>query len=134
MQDYSRKCWLCGRNGAADPLDEHHVFEGWANREISKKYDVTVPLCHHDCHIFGKKAAHNCRETAEKLHRYGQRRVMLEQGWTVEEFRMAFGKNWLDEDEIEEIYAIQRGETTEPEYGEDAFVATDEVFEFPWAS
>ena len=133
MKDYGRKCWLCGRNGAADPLDEHHIFEGWGNREISKKYDVTVPLCHNDCHIFGKKAAHNCRETAEKLHRYGQRRVMLEQGWNVEEFRLAFGRNWLDEDEIEEIEKIRNSE-----FGirnlEDDFRETDDIVFPDWCA
>ena len=120
-----KRCWLCGRNGSVDPLDEHHIFEGWANRAVSEKYDVTVRLCHHDCHIFGRNAAHNSRETADLLHRYGQRRVMLEQGWTVEEFRLAFGRNWLDEDEIEEVYAIQRGEAEETDDG--SFQVTDEV-------
>lgn len=125
MNDWSRKCWLCGRNGAADPLDEHHIFEGWGNRGISTRYDVTVPLCHSRCHIFGKEAAHNCRETAEKLHRYGQRRVMLEQGWNVEEFRLHFGRNWLDDEEIEEIYAIQRGETEDVTEG--GYEAVDDI-------
>lgn len=110
MQDWTRSCWLCGRNGTSDPLDEHHIFEGTSNRANSKAYDVSVYLCHERCHIFGREAAHNCRATAERLHRYGQKRVMLEQGWNVEEFRQVFGKNYLDEEELDEIAAIQRGE------------------------
>lgn len=123
----ARECWLCGRNGASDPLDKHHIFEGVSGRVWSEQLGLTVDLCHNSCHIFGSKAAHNCRETADLLHRYGQRKAMIEQGWTVEEFRLAIGKNYLDEDEIEEIYAIQRGEG--PDYS-DAFCVTEDI-EFP---
>lgn len=41
------------------------------------------------------------------LRRYGQRKVMIEQGWTVDEFRFHFGKNYLDDEELAEIAAIQ---------------------------
>jgi hypothetical protein len=123
-------CFLCGRNGTTDPLDEHHIFFGWANRRISDGYNVTVPLCHDRCHENGPKAAHKCRETNEMLKRYGQRKLMLEQGWTVDEFRAVMGKNWLDEDELEEIYAIQRGELT-PESYEGGFEAVEIDEELP---
>ena len=33
--------------------------------------------------------------------------MMIEQGWTVDEFRFQFGKNYLDDEELEEIAAIQ---------------------------
>ena len=36
-KDMPRACWLCGRNGASDPLDAHHIFGG-ANRKLSEKY------------------------------------------------------------------------------------------------
>lgn len=94
-----KTCWLCGRNGAADPLDEHHIFGG-PNRKLSDRFGLTVYLCHHDCHIFGEKAVHRDPETAQRLHEYGQRKAMEEQGWTPEQFRMVFGKNYLDEDEV----------------------------------
>ena len=29
-----KRCWLCGRNGADDPLDVHHIFGG-ANRAVA---------------------------------------------------------------------------------------------------
>ena len=67
-----KRCWLCGRNGADDPLDVHHIF--------------------------GPEAAHRSGETAERLHRYGQEKAMREQGWNREQFRMVFGKNYLDEE------------------------------------
>lgn len=57
MVQRERNCWLCGRNGTADPLDKHHIFGG-AYRKKSEKYGLCVDLCHHDCHIFGEGAAH----------------------------------------------------------------------------
>lgn len=86
-----RTCWLCGRSGN---LDRHHIFGG-ANRKKSEKYGLVVDLCHHDCHIFGKSAAHNNKETMKMLHEYGQRKAMEEQGWTTEDFIREFGRNYL---------------------------------------
>ena len=89
-----RKCWLCGANGAADPLDKHHIFGG-ALRKKSEKYGLTVYLCHHQCHIFGKCAAHQNKRTMQKLHEYGQRKAMAENNWTTEDFIREFYKNYL---------------------------------------
>lgn len=87
-------CWLCGRNGAADPLDKHHLFGG-AYRKKSEKYGLYVYLCHHDCHIFGREAAHQNAKTMQMLHEYGQEKAMREQGWTTEQFIAEFGRNYL---------------------------------------
>lgn len=87
-------CWRCGRNGAIDPLDRHHIFSG-SNRKKSEKYGLVVYLCHHDCHIFGANAAHKNKDTAQALHEYGQRKAMEEQGWTTEDFIREFGRNYL---------------------------------------
>ena len=101
-------CFLCGRDGTEDPLDFHHIFGGnAADRKKCERYGLKVRLCHGSCHIFGPEAAHNCAETMRTLRRYGQRKVMIEQGWTVDEFRFHFGKNYLDDEELEEIAAIQ---------------------------
>lgn len=89
-----RECWLCGANGSADPLDRHHIFGG-ANRKKSEKYGLVVDLCHHDCHIFGKNAVHNNKELRQYLHRYGQLKVMKENGWDTERFIKEFGRNYL---------------------------------------
>lgn len=91
-------CWLCGKNGRQDKLDRHHIFGG-ANRKKSEKYGLVVLLCHHDCHIFGKYAAHNNAETMQMLHIYGQRKAMKENSWTIDEFRQVFGKNYIGENE-----------------------------------
>ena len=92
----NKQCWLCGRNGAADPLDKHHIFGG-ANRKRSERYGLWVYLCHSDCHIYGKEAAHNNKDIMQALHEYGQRKAMQEQGWSVEQFIKEFGKNYLEE-------------------------------------
>lgn len=70
-----RSCWLCGRNGTAEPLDKHHIF--------------------------GEKAVHSCRETMDELHRYGQKMAMERMGWTKEDFMREFGRNYLDEEDLQ---------------------------------
>lgn len=53
-----KRCFLCGRNGAQDPLDRHHIFPG-PYRKKSERYGLVVYLCHNRCHIFAKTAVHN---------------------------------------------------------------------------
>lgn len=88
---YYGKCWKCGKMGW---LEEHHIFGG-AFRKKSEKYGLKVGLCGDSCHRNGKEAAHQCAATALRLHQYGQRKYMEEQGATVDEFRAQFGKNYL---------------------------------------
>ena len=89
-----KKCFLCGRNGSADPLDRHHIFGG-PDRKKSEQYGLTVYLCHNTCHIFGREAVHNNAENMLYVKQYGQRKAMREQGWTVQQFINEFGKNYL---------------------------------------
>lgn len=112
-------CWLCGKNGSAEPLDKHHVFGG-ALRGKSERYGLTVYLCHGSCHIFGERAAHRSRETRELLQAAAQRAAIKRYGWTREDFRREFGKNYLDD---------------EPEVGEEesgGFRALDEELCVSW--
>ena len=89
-------CWLCGRNGAQDPLDRLHIFGG-AYRDKSEKYGLVVMLCHDSCHIFGKYAVHRNADTMRELRQYGQQIAMERFGWTIEDFRREFGKNYLED-------------------------------------
>ncbi len=91
-----RTCWLCGRNGSADPLDRHHIFGG-PYREKSEKYGLVVDLCHDGCHIFGPYAAHRNAGTRLALRRWAQMKAMNENNWTTEDFIREFGKNYLEE-------------------------------------
>lgn len=97
-----KQCFICGRNGASDHLDKHHIFGGGL-RSKSEKYGLYVYLCGYRCHKFGKFAAHQCKETAEMLHKYGQMKAMLEQGWSCAEYVAEFGKNHLSREELEKV-------------------------------
>ena len=74
-----------------------HIFGG-ANRPLSEKYGLTVYLCGERCHRTGEYSAHQNAEVADYLHRYGQQKAMAEQGWTADEFKEIFGKNYLDQE------------------------------------
>lgn len=87
-------CAICGANGYADPLDKHHVFGG-SNRKKSEKYGAVVRLCHKKCHEFGKESVHQNHEIMQAMHEEWQRRLMEENGWTIDEFRLEFGKNYI---------------------------------------
>lgn len=92
LQPNPHECYLCRRTSG--PLDKHHVF-GSALRGKSEKYGLTVYLCHDSCHIFGPHSAHQSGETALYLHQQAQRAAMERYGWTAEDFRIEFGKNYL---------------------------------------
>lgn len=82
-------CFLCGRYAN---LERHHIF-GSAMRKKSEKYGLVVNLCH-DCHN-EKGGVHHNAELMQKFHEYGQKKAMEENGWTVDDFRREFYKNYL---------------------------------------
>lgn len=92
-----RRCFLCGRNGAGDPLEIHHVFPG-SLRDKSEKYGLVVLLCGSRCHRNGKKSAHKSKATQLLLKQWAQRKAMEENGWSMEDWHREFGKNYLDEE------------------------------------
>ena len=112
MYNRGRECFLCGRNGAEDPLDLHHIFNG-PYRKKSDRYGLTVYLCHDRCHENGRHAAHRDPETRQYLHEYGQQLAMEENGWTVSDFIREFGKNYLNSEcgmrnsELKEVMLIR---------------------------
>lgn len=86
------------RNGNGDRLEQHHIFGG-GRRKLSEQYGLVVWLCGERCHRLGRLSAHQNAEVAEYLHKYGQRKAMKENGWTVEQFREVFGANYLDDEQ-----------------------------------
>lgn len=98
-RELPRECWLCHRNGYGDPLDKHHVFGG-VNRRKSEQYGAVVYLCHNRCHENGPGAVHRSAETARRLHEEWQRILMDENGWTIGDFRLEFGKSYIDEEAV----------------------------------
>lgn len=100
IQPNKESCYLCGRRGGSDPLDVHHVFGG-PFRKKSEHYGLKVPLCHFRCHIFGEDAVHVNAEVDKALKSEVQKIAMKHYGWTVDEFRQLFGKNYLLEEDEE---------------------------------
>ena len=98
IQQSTSRCHLCG--GPAeffDPLDKHHVFGG-ALRKKSEKYGLTVYLHHNKCHIFGAEAVHRDAKKNRALKAEAQKIAMKRYGWSVEDFRREFYKNYIEED------------------------------------
>lgn len=94
IQEDKNHCFLCGRIGHGDTLDEHHVFFG-INRKNSEKYGLKVYLCHNSCHIFGKNAVHQNAKVDRAVKETVQKRAMAHYGWTEDDFRSIFGKSYL---------------------------------------
>ena len=86
-------CYLCLRNGSADPLNRHEVFGG-AYRQKSKRLGLWVYLCHESCHQ-GPNGVHRNPKLAHDLKQAAQRAAMEFYGWNVEDFIREFGKNYL---------------------------------------
>lgn len=85
-----RYCALCG---STQWIERHHIFGG-ALRKKSERYGLVIDLCHY-CHNEPPNGAHHNKETMLKLHQYGQRKAMAEQGWITEDFIREFRKNYL---------------------------------------
>lgn len=93
MQNDDKVCYLCGRNGNGDPLEEHHCFGG-ANRKLSEKDGLKVYLCGSRCHRNGFMAVHQNKKTADALKKKAQAAWESRYG-TREEFRQRYGRNYL---------------------------------------
>ena len=91
-----RKCSVCGQMEFwNDPLDKHHVFGG-ANRKNSEREGLVVYLHHFSCHESGPNAVHMNREIDLKLKRAAEKAwLKANEGATIEDFRLIFGKNYL---------------------------------------
>jgi hypothetical protein len=100
IQEDRNYCFLCGRNARADyfGLDEHHCFFGGGLRSTSEEYGLKVYLCHDKCHLNG---VHKHYELNRIVRKKAQKIAMQYYGWTVEEFIKLFGKNYLEEGELE---------------------------------
>lgn len=85
-----RYCHICG---SARNIERHHIFGG-ALRKKSEKFGATVDLCH-TCHNEPPQGIHHNAENMLKLKQYGQRKLMIENDWSIEDFRKEFYKNYL---------------------------------------
>lgn len=94
IQTDREKCYICGRNAHADywGLDEHHVFGGYGNRDLSEKYGLKVYICHDRCHLNG---VHKNAKLNQALQASVQKKAMKHYGWGVEDFIKIFGKSYI---------------------------------------
>ena len=78
-------CYKCG----CPATEIHHIFNG-AMRKKSEQYGAVVPLCR-ECHA----RIHDNAEERLALKAEFQVKIMAEQGWSIDEFREKFKKNYI---------------------------------------
>lgn len=93
LQPHRDYCFLCGKNGAGDRLEEHHIF-GSANRKLSEADGLKVYLCGNECHRNGKQSAHRNADVARFLKMAAQE-VWERTYGNREEFIKRYGKSYL---------------------------------------
>lgn len=96
------QCYIC-KNFLGDwsekkDLEEHHIFEGVANRKLSEKYGLKVYLCrhHHTGDINGSRDAVHSKGDNDfdlKLKQIAQ--MIFEKEHSRAQFMSTFGKNYL---------------------------------------
>lgn len=86
-----KECFMCGSHRW---LEEHHCFEGYGIRPKSEKYGLKVYLCHY-CHNEPPYGVHHNKNNRQKLKQLTQKKAMQHYGWSIEQFREIFGKNYL---------------------------------------
>ena len=86
--DCMDNCFVCG-----SPYTEvHHVIYGTANRKLSDKYGLVVPLCHE--HHRGQTGVHFNRDFDIALKKLAQEKFNAVNGANTS-FQEVFGKNYL---------------------------------------
>jgi len=84
----SRSCYVCGRTDR--PVQRHEVFHGY-NRTKSKNLGLWISVCDL-CH---GKIHHRNSEIDHWLKCRMQEIAMEHYGWSIEDFRREFGKNYI---------------------------------------
>lgn len=86
-------CIICGRQG----INKHEIFYGIANRKLSIKYGLVIPLCqeiHHN--QYDSKGIHFDKKLCNEWHKIGQEKAMEHYNWTIEDFIKIFGKSYIN--------------------------------------
>ena len=94
IQKNPSKCFICG---SRHWLEWHHIFGG-ALRSKSERLGLKVRLCHY-CHNEPPNGVHQNKEIRQKLQSFAQKKAMKHYGWSVEDFRREFYKNYIKEDD-----------------------------------
>lgn len=103
LHDKDGTCYLCTKlhdfYESWNYTEEHHVFPNNPNRQLSERYGLKVHLCRWH-HREGPEAVHNNSKNMDLLKMDAQ--VKFEETHTRQEFVSIFGRNWLDDDPMEE--------------------------------
>lgn len=67
-------------------------------RSKSERYGLTVYIHHNKCHIFGDRSVHKNAEVDRQLKAFAQKKAMKYYGWSIEDFRREFYKNYIQEE------------------------------------
>ena len=91
-------CYLCEKlhdDYSVKRTEEHHVYFGHGQREISEAYGFKVYLCRkHHTHSGGPEAVHRNHETCLRVQQDVQR--AFEKRYGREEFMRLIGRNYLE--------------------------------------
>ena len=86
-----KRCYMCG---STQWIEVHHIFFGRGLKKVCDEYGMTVSLCHY-CHNEPPNGVHQNKENRRALQEKAQKIAMEHYGWTVEDFRSHFGKNFI---------------------------------------
>lgn len=97
LQTDIERCYLCGEPASFyDPLAMHHIFGGCkAIRDKAEADGLVVYIHNTKCHIYGKNAVHVNAKVNRALQAEAQKAAMEKYGWSVEDFRARYYKNYL---------------------------------------
>lgn len=84
-------CYVCGTTVW---LEEHHIFEGTANRKLSEKYGLKIYLCHKH-HNEVPDGIHFDKWLRDRIKKESQQKFMEYYNKTTEDFIKIFGKNYI---------------------------------------
>lgn len=87
--DFDQRCFMCNYRG---DLARHEIFNA-SNRQKSKAYGLWVYLCPR-CHM--EVHEHPELHSVTVLKRIAQWDAMAHYGWTIDDFRERFGKNYVE--------------------------------------
>ena len=86
-----KECYICG---TTQWLEEHHIFEGTANRKLSEKYGLKIWLCHRH-HNEVPDGIHFDKWLRDRVKQNTQKLFMEYYNKTEEEFIKIFGRSYL---------------------------------------
>ena len=80
----------CQSCGVWENLQVHHIFEGRGRREKSDRYGAMISICP-KCH----RHLHDYPLEMLPWKQVFQQKLMMENGWTTEDFIREFGRSYL---------------------------------------